>query len=215
MEKLLQNLRRTVSKGNLVPTSLPLAPSVELYLLSADYPKGPLAQEEMLAILNSPAYWCFCWASGQAMAAYLLGHPTVVRGKLVADFGTGSGVVAIAAALAGAREVVAIDIDEDALDAARANAERNGVRITTAHGLEQLAASPEVILAADVLYDRDNYHFLEQFPALAPLVVLADSRMKEDQIAGYELITTITTTTMPDIGEQAGFNRVRIHRSGR
>jgi ribosomal protein L11 methyltransferase len=49
------------------------------------------------------------------------------RGARVLDYGCGSGVLAIAAAKLGAREVIGTDIDEQALDAARANSERNGV----------------------------------------------------------------------------------------
>lgn len=49
-------------------------------------------------------------------------------GESVVDFGTGSGVLAIAAARLGASRVIAFDIEELAVEIARENAERNGVR---------------------------------------------------------------------------------------
>ena len=60
--------------------------------------------------LNVP-FWCVPWAGGQALARYVLDHPAVVAGKRVLDFGTGSGLVAIAACLAGAAHVRAVDVD--------------------------------------------------------------------------------------------------------
>ena len=49
-----------------------------------------------------------------------------VKGKRVLDLGTGSGILAIAAALLGATEVVGLDIDERAIDTAQKNAAENG-----------------------------------------------------------------------------------------
>lgn len=64
----------------------------------------------------------------------LLALDTVaLSGRCVLDVGTGTGVLAIAAALAGA-EVVAVDTDPLAVDAARANAGHNGARVTVARG---------------------------------------------------------------------------------
>ena len=61
----------------------------------------------------------------QLCLSWLLRHP--LRGASVLDYGCGSGVLAIAAAKLGAREVIGTDIDEQALVAARANSERNAV----------------------------------------------------------------------------------------
>src|SRR5262250_1848503 len=58
-----------------------------------------------------PPYWAFCWPGGQAIARYLLDHPEIVRGKRVIDFAAGSGVSALAAVRAGAKSVLANDID--------------------------------------------------------------------------------------------------------
>ena len=54
-----------------------------------------------------------------------------VKGKYVIDYGCGSGILAIAAALLGAKRVIGVDTDPQALEATQANAERNGVTIET------------------------------------------------------------------------------------
>src|SRR5207248_1420739 len=58
-----------------------------------------------------PPLWAFAWAAGHALARYLLDHPETVRGRDVIDIASGSGLVAIAAARAGAATVTACDID--------------------------------------------------------------------------------------------------------
>jgi ribosomal protein L11 methyltransferase len=74
-----------------------------------------------------------------------------VTGKRVLDVGTGSGILAIAAARLGAAEVVATDIDAAALEAARANAERNGVtdriRFVKSDLLRKVAGKFDLVLA--------------------------------------------------------------------
>jgi predicted nicotinamide N-methyase len=118
MNKLLtKNLNETITTGSLALTPLPLRPKISLYLISADYPKDRLLDEEMHAIMNRPAYWAFCWASGQVLAAHLVTHPEVCRNKTVVGLGTGSGVGAIAAAISGATSVIACDLDKHALAA--------------------------------------------------------------------------------------------------
>ena len=72
-----------------------------------------------------PPYWAYDWAGGTVLARYILDHPETVKGLRVLDLGSGSGVVAIAAAKAGAAEVIAADIDENAVTAAKLNAELN------------------------------------------------------------------------------------------
>ena len=78
-----------------------------------------------------PPYWAFAWAGGQALARYVLDHPACVTGKAVLDFGPGSGLVALAAAKAGAGHVSAADIDPFAIAAIARNAQANGVNIKT------------------------------------------------------------------------------------
>ena len=64
-----------------------------------------------------PPFWAFAWAGGQALARYIADHPEIVAGRRVLDFASGSGLVAIAAAKAGAAQVEASEIDPFALAA--------------------------------------------------------------------------------------------------
>lgn len=132
-----------------------LLPEIRLRLATEIVPIWH-ATETALAELNvPPPYWAFCWPGGQALARYVLDHREAVRGRHVLDFAAGSGVVAIAAAIAGAR-ADANDVDAIALAAIEVNAGLNGVSV----GLEgrDLPSTPsgpwEVILAGDVCYER-------------------------------------------------------------
>lgn len=104
-----------------------------------------------------PPFWASAWAGGQGVARYVLDHPDVVAGRRVLDLASGSGLVAIAAARAGAAAVTANDIDPYAVAAVRLNARINGVTVTTTRGdvLDGDGAGADVILAGDVFYSRD------------------------------------------------------------
>ena len=210
--RLMENLRRTVRDGDIVATRLPLVPEISLHLLAADYPRGRLDHDETLAIMEAPAYWAFCWASGQVLARYLLDHGEAFAGRTLLDLGTGSGVVAIAAAMVGAR-AIACDLDPAALDAAAANAAGNGVDIELLTDLNLLASPVDVVVAADVLYDRDNMPLLAQLPRMAGNVIIADSRVKQEKLAGYRVIDRMTATTVPDLDELREFSNVKVYRA--
>ena len=106
---------------------------------------------------SDPPFWAAAWPGGQALARYVLDHPNVVAGRTVLDLGAGSGLVAVAALLAGAREVVASEVDPYGRAAIAANAEDNGVGPVTVRG-DLLDEEPDpgvdVVLAGDVCYDR-------------------------------------------------------------
>lgn len=103
-----------------------------------------------------PPFWAFAWAGGQAVARYLLERPHLVRGKRVLDIATGSGLVAVAAAAAGARNVTANDIDPLAEAAIALNAEANGVEVAWLGGnlLDAPPPAVDVILAGDIFYQK-------------------------------------------------------------
>jgi predicted nicotinamide N-methyase len=104
-----------------------------------------------------PPFWSSVWAGGMALARYLLDNSDLVADRCVTDVATGSGVVAIAAAMAGAREVIAYDVDELAVSAASANARLNRVRIETRRSDVRDVEVPRgsLVTAGDVFYDRD------------------------------------------------------------
>jgi len=133
----------------------PLVPEIKLHLAIEIMPLWRKTEEELEAMGVPPPYWAFAWAGGQALARYILDHPDVVRGKSVLDFGSGSGLVGIAAAKAGARSVLSADIDHYACAAIALNASSNGVSIeTTSDDLIGSRDAWDVILAGDMCYER-------------------------------------------------------------
>jgi len=81
---------------------------------------------------------CLRWIATQARA-----WPRVL------DYGCGSGILAIGAALHGAREIDAVDIDAAAVEATRANALANGVTLRA--GLPDVAAGAYDLVLANIL----------------------------------------------------------------
>lgn len=211
-ELIQRNLNCTVNGADLVETRLPLAPEISLYLLSDDYPRGRLPHDEMIAIMHAPAYWAFCWASGQVLARYILDHAPEFKDKTMLDFGCGSGVVGIAAAMAGARQVIACDNDPMAIEATLANAALNNIQLDTLNDIEALDVRPDIAIAADVLYDRDNMGWLDRLPDIAGDVLIADSRVKRVEVHGYEVVDQVQTTTVPDLDELREYNYVKVYR---
>jgi predicted nicotinamide N-methyase len=132
-------------------------PEIQLYLAVDDaVDLWESTQEAGEVDGGDPPFWAFAWAGGLALARYLLDTPEAVRGRRVIDVASGSGLVAIAAALAGAIEVRAIDVDPLAVVAARRNAEANGVRlsVTVASVADVSARAGDLVLAGDVFYDK-------------------------------------------------------------
>ncbi len=80
----------------------PLVPEIKLHLAEESVPIWQKTEEELGEMNVPPPFWAFAWAGGQALARYLLDNPALVSGKAVLDLGTGSGLTAIAAMMAGA-----------------------------------------------------------------------------------------------------------------
>jgi predicted nicotinamide N-methyase len=136
--------------------AVPHAPEIRLYLADEATALWEKTEEELGEMGLPPPFWAFAWAGGQALARYILDHPEIARGKHVLDFASGSGLVAIAAALAGAAPVEASEIDEFALAAIELNAEANGVAVSRLAG--DMVGQDQgwtLVLAGDVAYERD------------------------------------------------------------
>lgn len=211
LQSLQQQLAQIIPGARLECMRLPASPGIALYLMNRDYPQGSLQPESIQRVMDNPLYWVFCWASGQVLAQLLLAEPERVAGKRVLDFGCGSGVVAIAAKLAGAREVIACDTDPQALLATQLNARLNNVEVTLAHDYLAVAGELDVILVADVLYDRGNFPWLDRFRARAAEVVIADSRVRDFAHPSYRHIGNYASCTLPDLDESAEFRDVRLY----
>jgi predicted nicotinamide N-methyase len=134
----------------------PLVPEIALHLATEVTPIWQATEESLSRGPVPPPFWAFAWAGGQALARYLLDNPEVVAGREVLDIGSGSGIVAIAAAKAGAARVVAAEIDPFAAAAIALNAPLNKVslRIETRDLLDRAAAGWGVALAGDVCYEE-------------------------------------------------------------
>lgn len=137
-----------------------LCPELRLHLITDVCPLWQAREPDLEALDLPPPYWAFAWAGGQALARFLLDRPELVAGKRVLDFGSGSALEGIAAALGGAAYVLAADLDPFAEDAARLNAALNGVTLDTT--TRDVVAEPvlaggwDLVLAGDVFYDAES-----------------------------------------------------------
>jgi predicted nicotinamide N-methyase len=143
-------------RANTTIATPPLIPEIRLHLATEITPIWQ-ASEDALARANvPPPFWAFPWAGGQALARYVLDDPAIVAGKHVLDFGAGSGLLAIAAAQAGAATIVAAEIDGFAAAAIALNAALNGVAVAveTADLIGTVAGAWDVVLVGDMCYEQ-------------------------------------------------------------
>jgi len=200
--------------ARLVAETLP-GTDLKLWLIDADNMDRAFSPEETRRILEEPPYWSFCWASGLAMARFLAEHPHWVEGKRVLDFGAGSGVAGIAAVKAGALEVVACDLDPIALAACQANAELNDVQLGYSTDFFAETDRFDLILVADVLYDRANLPLLDQFLTRGRQALVADSRVRDFQHPLYRRLGILEALTLPDLAEPWEFRKVSLYHAAR
>ncbi|MEX0954567.1 MAG: methyltransferase [Rhizobiaceae bacterium] len=142
-------------RANTALITPPHVPEVRLHLAAEAHDLWHRTEEELQQIGLPPPFWAFVWAGGQGLARYVLDNPDTVRGKSVLDFASGSGLVAIAAAKAGASAVIAADIDPFCAPAILLNAEANNVTVDQT-GANLIGADDgwDVVLAGDVFYDK-------------------------------------------------------------
>lgn len=211
-QALVAALHQIIPDTRLTKQQLPQTP-IDLWLIPPDLPTTKMDDEVVRRIWSDTPYWIFCWASGLAMAQWLLAEPHHVKDKVVLDFGAGSGVVAIAAKLAGAKRVIACDIDLISLESCRENALLNGVTLEYLADLYACEEQVDVLLAADVLYDQSNRFFLDEFLKFAPEVWVADSRVKNFSHPKYCKVDERSATTWPDLDEAKEFRNVSFYRT--
>jgi predicted nicotinamide N-methyase len=134
----------------------PHAPELSLYLADEITPIWRMTEEALGEMGLAPPFWAFAWAGGQAIARYVLDHPSEVTGRRVLDFASGSGLCAIAALRAGASTALAADIDPFCGAALSLNGEVNGIeaQFTDQNLLEADPPLVDVILAGDICYEK-------------------------------------------------------------
>ncbi|CAM5465864.1 Protein methyltransferase OS=Stutzerimonas stutzeri OX=316 GN=CXK95_04195 PE=4 SV=1 [Stutzerimonas stutzeri] len=207
-------LNALLGDARLVAEPLPDT-DLRLWLIDAANMDRAFSPEETRRILEDPPYWSFCWASGLVLARWLAERPQWVRGKRVLDFGAGSGVAAIAAAKAGAAEVVACDLDPLALAACRANAALNDVELRYSQDFFAEADRYDLIIVADVLYDRANLPLLDHFLSRGREALVADSRVRDFAHPLYRRLDVLDACTWPDLAEPAEFRQVSLYHAAR
>lgn len=161
---------------------VPHVPEISLYVADEAVPLWQKTEEELGQMGLPPPFWAFAWAGGQALARYVLDHPETVRNRRVLDLAAGSGLVAIAAAKAGASTVMANDIDHFAMAAIALNAGANNVCLqsetTDRLDPETALADFGTVLAGDIFYERDTaaraLAFLQRTQAQGALVLVGD-----------------------------------------
>jgi predicted nicotinamide N-methyase len=176
-------------------------PEIKLHLAHEALSLWEKTEEELSAIGLPPPYWAFAWAGGQALARYVIDNPALVAGKSVLDIASGSGLVAIAAAKAGATKVEASEIDAIACAAISANADANGVSLTTNEA--DLIGSDggwDVILVGDAFYEKPLADrllpWLEALAARGATILLGDPgrtyfpKNRFQHLARYEVPVT-------------------------
>lgn len=214
--------RRAFILANTRLRPVPNVPEIRLHLADESVPLWRRTEEELGQMGLPPPFWAFAWAGGQALARYLLERPETVAGGRVLDLGAGSGLVAIAAARAGAAPVVAADIDPFAEDAIALNAAANGVAVEVL--IADILDNPpplerryDAVLVGDLCYEQDTaartLAFVQHHAALGASVLVGDPgraylpREKLEPLAEYRIAVT------RDL-EDAEIKRTRVWRLG-
>ncbi len=198
------------------PAAVPLAPELSLYQATELTPLWHATAAELHGWDDSP-YWAFPWAGGQALARHILDRPELVRGRRVLDFASGSGLVAIAAARAGAAEAIAVDVDPFCRAAVLLNAALNRVEVPfrAESPLDLPLPDADVVLAGDVFYERalaaGATAWFRALAARGTLVLAGDAGRAYAPAAGFVEVSAHDVPTTVEI-EDAPVRRARVLR---
>jgi predicted nicotinamide N-methyase len=192
----------------------PLAPEMRLQLADEAVALWIKTEAELQASSLPPPFWAFAWAGGQALARWIGDHPGAVAGRRVLDFASGSGIVAIAAALAGAAKVEASEIDPFAQTAIALNAGENRVVVEVlCEDVIGVDRGWDVVLAGDVAYERDMaaavFAWLEGLARRGALVLVGDPRRSYLVLDRLECVAEYSVPT-PRALEDAEIKRAGV-----
>lgn len=186
---------------------VPLVPEISLHVADEAVPLWHRTEEELGEMGLPPPFWAFAWAGGQALARHVLDHPRLVEGRSVLDFASGSGLVGIAAAKAGARVVTCADIDPFALAAIGLNGTSNGVALE-GRQVDLIGTDEgwETVLAGDICYERDLaarvFDWLLTLSARGAIVLIGDpgrSYLPKDRLEQLEVYSVPVTRELEDM----------------
>lgn len=210
----------------------PLIPEIRLHL-SGEEPTALWEHTERETGRSDlpPPFWAYPWAGGIALARYLLDHPERAAGRVVLDLASGSGLVAVAAARAGAARVIASDIDPMAVAAIALNAAVNGVEIlvtdadllTGDSSAEALLAgrgslpAPDLVVVGDACYERRMAHrmlaFLRRAQSFGASALLGDPGRAYLPATGLEPLARYVVPAWPGL-EDAEVKESRVWQLG-
>jgi predicted nicotinamide N-methyase len=195
--------RATFIRNNTRLLPVPHAPEISLHVADEATVLWQKTEDELGEIGLPPPFWAFAWAGGQALARYILDNPGLVAGQRVLDFASGSGLVAIAAAKAGAAYVAASEIDAFAAEAIGINAAANHVADRISVSLADIVGTDggwDTVLAGDICYQRDIAErvtiWLQALSRRGAQVLIGDParsylpRDALEEIATYQVPTT-------------------------
>jgi predicted nicotinamide N-methyase len=182
----------------------PLTPELRLHLAVEVMALWRKTEEELAQMGVPPPYWAFAWAGGQALARYILDNPAEVAGRAVLDFGSGSGLVAIAASKSGACSVLAADIDRYAAAAIALNAGLNAVCVSVdTNDVIGTNAGWQTILCGDMCYERPLADrllaWLHERAASGTRVLLGDPGRSYFPKSGVEKLATYRVQTTREL----------------
>ena len=194
-------------RANTVLIPPPLVPEVKLHLATEVVPLWRLTEDELEAQGIPPPYWAFAWAGGQALARFVLDNPDVVRGRIVLDVGSGSGLVGIAAMMSGAVKVLSADIDIFAVAAVALNAEANGVTLdTTTDDVIGQSRDWNTIFVGDLCYERPLAErvlaWLRERVAAEVTVLIGDPGRSYFPKSGVEKLATYNVATTRELEDR-------------
>lgn len=182
-----------------------LVPEIALRLASEITPIWQATEAWLAEHDVEPPFWAFAWPGGQALARYILDHPSSVAGRRVLDFAAGCGIAAIACSVAGAASVEAAEIDPLARTAISLNAAANGVSIALP-STDVVGADCrwDLILCGDVCYEAPmTAHILPWLRRMARLaeVWVADpgrAYLPRDGLQAFASYRVPTTLELED-----------------
>ena len=198
---------------------VPHAEEIRLHLADEAMALWQKTEEELGDLGLAPPFWAFAWAGGQGLARYILDTPSLVAGKDVLDFACGSGLVGIAAMMAGARSCHAVDIDPFALAATGLNSDLNGVEISLEEADITAAGPPaaDIVFCGDVFYDKPMaakvLAFLDRLTETQTDVLIGDPGRS---FLPTERLVELEAYSVPVVGalEDNEIKRTRVFRLG-
>lgn len=203
-------------RANTALLSPPLVPEIRLHLAEESIPLWTKTEEELDRLGLPPPFWAFAWAGGQGLARHILDHPALVTGRSVIDIASGSGLVAIAARLAGAAAVSANDIDDIAACAIALNASANNVALAiSCQDMIGGMITADVVLVGDLFYERDLAGrllvWLQRLHAAGKTVLIGDPGRSYLPVAALEELAHYDVPVTREL-EDAALKRCSVWR---